>query len=148
MGHTGIPFGMDTDSVDDVDPEREVRRLHLMLGDWFAGVRDDVEPLENAMARDFTAITPDGVVHDAGGYVDALAAERGELERARLEVEDIAERRSMYDLHQLTFVKVLRSTEGEERRTCSIWVRETNRTATGLQLLHLQETRQPVAEGD
>lgn len=116
-----------------------------MLGDWFAGIRDDIQPLEGAMARDFSAVTPDGRIHDAAGYIDALAAERAALDRARIEVEDISEQRSMYDLYQLTFEKIVRSGDGEDRRTCSIWVRETNRTATGLQLLHLQETRKPDA---
>ncbi len=137
---------MSTGSSEDVDPIREVRRLHLMIGDWFAGVRNDLDPLEGAMARDFTAVTSDGEIHDASGYLEALAAERDTLDRPRIEVEEISEQRSMYDLYQISFEKIITTADREECRTCSVWVRETNRTATGLQLLHLHETTQPPAE--
>lgn len=143
---------MSPGSGDDVDPIREVNRLHLMLQDWYGGVRDDVDPIENALAGDFLSITPDGRLLDREGSIAAWRDRRraygDSRPPVRVELEDVTVARTIYGVHQVTYRKRLR-VDGDERvYQCSLWLRETERVNTGLQWLHLSETRVEPDEAD
>lgn len=134
----------------DIDPEREVRRIHVMLEDWYGGIRDQVDPFEKSLATDFTAIGPDGAIRTRTETLDAYAAERAEYAAAgvpvAIELEEIEHRRARNRLHLLTYVKRIQAGDAVEARSCSVWLRETDRAPTGLQWLHLQETPRTVTE--
>lgn len=139
---------MSPSSADDVDPVREVRRLHLVLDDWYAGIRDALEPLEVALADDFTVTTPDGELTDPQGYFDAITAEREAAteagERIALNVDEIEHQRAIYGLHHVTYRETQTRAGSEDRWRCSVWMRETDRVSTGIQWLHLQKTPIPA----
>lgn len=127
----------------DVRPEREVNRLHLMLEDWYAGVRDEIDPITEALAEDFTWIGPSGKLLDRD---EAVAAWRETCEEFRsadrppaIAVEDVEVQRTLFGLHQVTYRKEIRVGEDVDGRTCSIWLRETERVPSGLQWVHLVE---------
>lgn len=138
---------MSAGSSDEVDPVREVRRLHLMLNDWYTGIRDDIDPIEAALAPEFTSIGPDGELRDATESVRAWERRRDEYTASSppvsLELEDVAVQRTIYGVHQVTYRKQVRVDGEWEVFGCSLWLRETDRVPTGLQWLHLTET--PVA---
>lgn len=135
-------------SSSDVDPEREIKRLHVVLEDWFGGIRNDLRPLEESLAPEFTAVTPDGQLHDRAAYFDRLDERRSAVGNVRIQIEELVEQRALYGMHQLTFHKRIVGGAEPDVRQCSAWVRETNRTSTGLQYLHLHETRIPQSEPD
>ena len=141
---------MSTGSKNEVDPPREVKRLHLMLEDWYAGIRNDIDPIIDALASDFTAIGPDGRVYDRDESVDAWeerrATYRSSTPPVSVELEDLTEQRAIYGVHQLTFEKRLRVHGEWKAYACSLWFRETDRVRTGLQWLHLSEV--PIEEPD
>lgn len=128
-------------SSNDVDPVREVRRMHVLLEDWFGGIRQDLDPLKDSLAPDFTAVGPDGTRRNGTEMLEALADERDAFSSpVRVNLQDVTKHRDLYGVHHLTFEKHLAAGEETEVRTCSVWLRETNRAPTGLQWLHLQET--------
>lgn len=128
-------------SSSDIDPLREIRRMHVLLEDWYGGIRRDLGPFETSLADEFTAVTSDGQLHDRAGYLAALDARRDAIDGPiAIEVEDVVEQRALYGVHQVTFRKRIAHDEGSSVTTCSMWLRETSRTSTGLQWLHLQET--------
>lgn len=129
-------------SGSDVDPVREVNRLYLMVDDWYGGIRGHIEPIELALADDFTWVSPDGRL---AGPDDALAAWRERRDEladgpASVEVEDITVQRTIYGVHQVTFIKHISAGGESDAYTCSLWLRETEQVPSGLQWLHLTET--------
>lgn len=139
---------MSSGSDGEVDPTREVTRLHLMLEDWYVGIRDDISPITDALASDFTWIGPDGRHHDRKECISAWETRRSEYGSSTppvsVELEEITEERTIYGVHHLTFRKRVRVAGDWEAFTCSLWFRETERVRTGLQWLHLVEV--PVTE--
>lgn len=127
----------------DVRPEREVNRLHLMLEDWYAGVRDDIEPITDALADEFTWIGPAGQLLGKEAAIAAWEEDRAEYRAAdrppAVAVEDIELHRTLFGLHQVTYRKETRVGDDIDIRTCSIWLRETERVPSGLQWVHLAE---------
>ena len=123
-----------------VDPTRDVRRLHVLLEDWFVGIRDDVGPLEQALDEGFIAITADGRQHDRSSYLASLSALKGEDPPRAVALEHVEHRRAIYGMHLVTFDKQLAQGPETDEFTCSLWLRETDRVRTGLQWLFLQET--------
>ena len=139
-------------SGSDVDPVREVNRLHLVLEDWYGKIRGDIDPIENALAADFTWIDPDGDVADRSASVAAWRERRQSYTAAAtpvsIDLEDVTFQRSIYGVHQMTYTKHV-TVDGETRSfTCSLWLRETERAPSGLQWLHLTETRIAESEED
>lgn len=125
----------------DIDPIREVRRLHVLLEDWYGGIRADLGPFESSLADGFSAITHDGALYDGPGYLEALHERRDEQAGiVSIDLDQLTAQRSLYGVHQVTFEKQVKTDEETTTSTCSMWLRETSRTATGLQWLHLQET--------
>ena len=134
----------------DVDPVREVNRLHLVLDDWYGGIRDHIEPIELALAEDFTWISPDGRL---AGPAESLEAWRERREErldgpTGVDVEDVTVQRTIYGVHQMTFTKHVTAAGTADSYTCTLWLRETERVPSGLQWLHLSETRieRPASE--
>ena len=139
-------------SGSDVDPVREVKRLHLVLEDWYGKIRGNIDPIENALAADFTWIGPDGGVADRSASVTAWNERRESYTEAAtpvgVDLEDVSLQRSIYGVHQMTYTKHV-AVDGDTRSfTCSLWLRETERAASGLQWLHLTETRIAEPEED
>ena len=124
----------------DVDPERDIERLHVVLADWLVGIRDDPRPFADSLDDGFVAIVADGAVHDANGYLAHLETLRETAPPQRIELDDVEHRRAIYGIHLVTFVKRYQRPDGDRNLATSIWLRETDRTNTGLQLLHLHET--------
>ncbi len=143
---------MGAGSATDVDPVREVKRLHLVLDDWYGGIRDDIDPLVGSLASDFTWVSPDGRLGGRDESVAAWQERRDEHTEdgppATVEIEDITIQRTIYGVHQLTFRKHVRSAGTVRPFTCSLWLRETERSPTGLQWLHLTETERTGADED
>ena len=138
---------MSGETSNEADPEREVTRLHLMLEDWYCGIRADIDPIEAAMAPTFTMLTPSGELQDRSTSLATLTERQHTANDsdppASLDVSDVTVQRALYGLHQVTYTKELRIDGEWETRTCSLWLRETNSVPSGLQWLHLTETTQP-----
>lgn len=131
----------------DVDPVREVNRLHLLLQDWYNGIRDDIDPISDAMASDFTSIGPTGEIRDRRSTLEAWSQERSRIAQetpVTVAVEDVSVRRSLFGLHQVTYRREIAGNAS----TCDLWLRETDRVRTGLQWLHLTEVPAPADEPD
>lgn len=141
---------MPAGSSGDVDPVREVNRLHLMLEDWYGGIREDIDPIEDALAAEFTSIGRDGVLRDRRASLRVWREDRNAYRESTppvsVDLEDVTVQRTIYGVHQVTYRKRLRVDGEWETYGCSLWLRETERVATGLQWLHLAET--PVIESD
>lgn len=134
-------------SSSDIDPLREIRRMHVLLEDWYGGIRTDLGPFETSLADEFTAILRDGTLYDRAGYVSALEERKNAVGGpVGIEIEELSEQRALYGVHQVTFQKRMMSDAGPTVSRCSMWLRETSRTSTGLQWLHLQETPIDVNE--
>lgn len=143
---------MSAGGTSDVDPVREVERLHLLLSDWYNGIRDDIDPIVSALAEDFTWIGPEGVLQEREGAVRAFQERRDDYSRSTppvsVEVEDVAVQRTIYGVHQVTYRKRVRVDGEWQEFGCSLWFRETERVSTGLQWLHLTETPRAAAPED
>ena len=131
-------------SGSDVNPVREVNRLHLVIDDWYGNIRPDLGPVRQSLADDFTWIGPTGVLTDRDGSLELWKSQRSEI--TGIDVQDIAIQRTIYGVHQVTFIKIQQTTNDKKTMTCSLWLRETERSPTGLQWLHLTET--PLINSD
>ncbi len=136
-------------TASDVDPEREIRRLHLLLEDWYGGIREDIEPIVDALADDFSMIRPDGTLCDRDAALAAWTDERDQFRASEppvaVEIDELSVHRTLYGVHQLTYLKRLRIGGEWKNRRCSLWLRETERVPSGLQWLHQTETSVEVA---
>ena len=132
----------------DVQPEREVRRLHLMLEDWYGGIRSDIDPITDALASSFTWLAPDGTLADRDEALTRWSATRNEFVETTpspsVSVSSIDLRRTLFGIHQVTYHKEIRQGDAVTTRACSLWLRETERVPSGLQWLHLAEV--PVSD--
>lgn len=141
---------MASGSGTDVDPEREVNRLHLMLEDWYADVRPDIDPIITALADDFTTIGPDGRLREreaaVASWEDRQASYVDSTPAVAVELEDIGVERSLYGVHQVTFGKRVRVDGEWTIYACSLWLRETDSVPSGLQWLHLTESEVTVED--
>lgn len=128
----------------DLDPIREVRRVHLALEDWLVGIRQDAQPIETALAPGFVAIDIHGELSAGTEWLDRLQSQYGTGAGVSIELSNLEHRRELYGLHLVTYEKALHVGEASERIMGSVWLRETDRVeTTGLQWLHLQETPIP-----
>lgn len=143
---------MTSGSSSDLDPEREVRRLHLMIEDWYADVRDNIDPIESSLASDFTWIGPEGTLYERDAGLEAWKSRRAEYldssPSVSVELEGLGIERTLYGVHQLTFLKRVRVDGEWEEYVCSLWLRETERVPSGLQWLHLTEVRRVVESSE
>ena len=128
----------------DVDPEREVKRIHLLLEDWYCGIRDEITAIEDALAPNVSFIDANGTLHAGNDVIEALNTRHAEARSVgkpvSLTIDDITVQRELYGIHQVTYTKERVQGETASKTTCSLWFRETNRVTSGLQWLHLQET--------
>ena len=125
-------------SSSDVNPVREVNRLHLVLDDWYGNIRSDLGPVQQSLADDFTWIGPTGQVSGRNDSLEAWARRRDEIQG--IDVDDVTIQRTIYGVHQVTYTKVQQTSADTEMVMCSLWLRETEQSSTGLQWLHLTET--------
>ena len=134
-----------TDSTaSDVDPVREVERMHVFIEDWIGGLRQNMSPFTEALAEEFTFVPPSGSVLGREEAITAMeAADNAHADSRpsfRIDVQDAEVQLSVYGMHLVTYREHQRI-EGEwHSRTSSVWLRETTRTATGLEWVHLHET--------
>lgn len=138
--------------ANDVDPAREVNRLHLLRQDWYNGIRDDIDPIEGALAGDFTWLAPDGRLRERRDAITTWTEERDDYVRSSppvsVELEEVTVQRTLYGVHQVTYDKRVRVDGTWTAFGCSLWLRETQRVATGLEWLHLAETPLPESAED
>lgn len=136
----------------DVDPEREIKRIHNLLEDWYCGIRDEITAIEDALAPNVTFVDATGTIHSGeevvSAFEDRFTAAQESGAPVSLTIADIEARRELYGIHQVTFTKERYCDGDVETTTCSLWFRETNRVTSGLQWLHLQETLVPEADDD
>ena len=120
----------------------------MLLEDWYGGIRDDIDPIENAIASDFTAVDSDGRVHTGERALAPIRGPRAEYLDSQppvaVEIDELVHHRTIYGIHHLTYVKRVRVDGEWTTCRCSLWLRETDRVPTGLQWLHYHET--PLSE--
>lgn len=133
-----------SDAASDVDPVREVRRMHTFIEDWIGGIRDDVSPFADALAPEFTFVPPDGVLRDRESAVaameDAGGAHADSTPHFVIEIENAERQLSVYGMHLVTYEEYQRVDGDWQARTSSVWLRETADTPSGLEWVHLHES--------
>ena len=142
-----------TDSTaSDVDPVREVERMHVFIEDWIGGLRQNISPFTEALAEEFTFVPPSGSVLDREEAIAAMeAADDAHADSSpsfRVDVQDAEVQLSVYGMHLVTYREHQRIDGEWHSRTSSVWLRETTRTATGLEWVHLHETWLEVPDED
>lgn len=134
----------------DVDPSREIRRAHMMLEDWFGGIREEIDAIEAVLGESFTTVGSEGTVRNRTDSLEALREDREAYVQSSptvlVEVDEITHHLELHGTHMLTFEKRIRVDGEWEARRCSLWLRETDQSPTGLQWLHLHET--PIQESE
>lgn len=118
--------------------------MHLFIEDWIGGLRQDMSPFTEALAEEFTFVPPDGSVLDREEAIAAMEAvddaHSDSSPSFRIDVQDTEVQLSVYGMHLVTYREHQRIDGEWHSRTSSVWLRETTRTATGLEWVHLHET--------
>ena len=144
MGSAGEPRPVTDSTASDVDPVREVERMHVFIQDWIGGLRQNMSPFTESLAEEFTFIPPSGTVLDREQSIaameDAGDAHADSSPSFRIDVQDAEVQLSVYGMHLVTYREHQRIDGEWHSRTSSVWLRETTRTATGLEWVHLHET--------
>ena len=149
MGIQNAGSNMAGSSSSSADPIREVRRLLIVLDDWFVGIRDDLAPLAQSLADGFVAVDATGRVQEGREYLEILERRKTQRSPTGLTISDPEHRRAIYGTHLITFHMRIAGSDTTEVLTYSIWLRETDQSPTGLHLLSLQETPVlPPEEGE
>ncbi|MCU4751294.1 nuclear transport factor 2 family protein [Halobacteria archaeon AArc-curdl1] len=133
-----------------VDTGREIRRVHTVLEDLYGGIRGDPSPVADALASSFTYVAPDGTVHDREDTLETWRNASGEYDDSTppytVDVRAVERRGSIYDVHLMTYERRERIDGDWSTLTSSVWLRETSDTLTGLEWLHLHESRRGDVE--
>jgi hypothetical protein len=128
----------------DVDPEREIDRMHEAIEDWFTGAIDDLAPFADALAPAFHIVSPDGTTRSREEIVASMAGAHGTSADTEppfvIDIRNVERRDSAGDHHLVTYEEHQRAGGSWEARTSSAWLREEAAAPGGLAWVHLHET--------